>query len=301
MDILPQDRAVAEAVAIKIILEGSLLRELDERMYFPFFPAQGTSPHLSIKEIPADPTPLKEMHPGHAIKRLLALYGEHVALEEWLLYRDHAAIAELFSPSPINGSGDVSLFEAALMIDNRIIRDELGFVLAAPALFATAIARGDLDPRHPRTLIKYSENAKEGLAYGYPDMAWRLFPADLQSFSMGHWGRPVYTADELAALGQAVATAGQVTPAPDDPPDLVTPEPQSSPKRGRRLHSATHNMFKALGTVIAKGQWVQSDFENREKHPEIIAAVISAFDQLSSSDSHSKYREFIQAFLDEFP
>ena len=179
------------AEALRDRFNRSWYKELENRILFPFYPAPCTDAPIAFKAIhrPASPDeiPLRE-----AIAKQL---GEQGSLEEWWLFPDREVIASLYSPNPIDGTDEVSLFEAAIMIGERIRGDASRLLFKMSDVYVEALLAGELNPRHPVTGIKFGDPKATGL--GLPDLYWRLYPEELQAFALKTWGLPVYTEDEL--------------------------------------------------------------------------------------------------------
>lgn len=155
-----------------------------ERRFFPFYPLQGLGATL--------PRTLKAQPLGRLRERL----GADAALEAWSQYPDVQAIDQLFTSASGDTALPISLYEAALMIGRRLLDAPSALNGRAAEFFATQIQRGAIDPRHPRTLIRYSDHPPET---EIPDLTWRLLPQELQDFTIAQWGRALYRASELKA------------------------------------------------------------------------------------------------------
>lgn len=184
---------------LRVRFQLSKYEALSNRFIFPFFPAPDADPPVSFRSIPRsdphDKTPVRE--------RVYQQLGERGSLEEWVLFPDDEEIASLFYPNPIDGTDEVSLFHAGIMIGERILGRAGRLVVHMSDIFIKAILESELDPRHPRTGIKFSDHKADDL--GLPDLTWSLYPEELQAFALKTWGLPVYTDAELK--GEPSSTA----------------------------------------------------------------------------------------------
>ncbi|MBK1720400.1 hypothetical protein CKO27_22700 [Thiocystis violacea] len=156
-----------------------------ERRFFPFYPLKGIGAPL--------PRTLETQPLDQLRKRL----GADAALEAWSQYPDLQAIDQLFTEASGDTAAPLSLYEAALMIGRRLLDTPSALNGRSAELFATQIRRGTIDPRHPRTLIRYSDHPPER---EIPDLTWRLLPQELQTFAIAQWGHALYRASELEDL-----------------------------------------------------------------------------------------------------
>ena len=147
-------------------LDRSLIDELENKYYFPRYPDDG-----------------------------------------WTLFPDRQEIDCLYShvfykidgtgprnePISLDGTDTLSLFDAAILIGDRILGRPAALLSGLSNMYTEAILTGELVPRHPRTLIKHGDPKGVGL----PDLTWQLFPEELEAFSLRTWGRTVYTEAEV--------------------------------------------------------------------------------------------------------
>ncbi|EGV32614.1 hypothetical protein ThidrDRAFT_1099 [Thiorhodococcus drewsii AZ1] len=156
-----------------------------ERRFFPFYPLKGIG--AALPRTAESPT----------FDQLRQRLGANAALEAWSRYPDVQAIDQLFTEASGDTASPISLYEAALMIGRRLLDTPSALNGRAAEFFATQIRRKAIDPRHPRTLIRYSDHPPES---EIPDLTWRLFPQELQDFAIAQWGRTLYRASELGGL-----------------------------------------------------------------------------------------------------
>lgn len=156
-----------------------------ERRFFPFYPLKGIG------------APLPRTLETETLDQLQKRLGADAALEAWSQYPDVQAIDQLFSNASGDTASPISLYESALMIGRRLLDAPSALNGRAAEFFATQIRRKAIDPRHPRTLIRYSDHPPES---EIPDLTWRLLPQELQAFAIAQWGRALYRAAELEGL-----------------------------------------------------------------------------------------------------
>jgi len=130
-----------------------------------------------------------------------------------MCFPDDKEIASLFSTKPFHlkpkvGPREVSLFHAGIMIGERIRGGATSLLFRMSDMFIGAILAGELDPRHPITGIKFSDQKADGLVL--PNLAWRLYPEEIQAYALKTWGLPVYTDEELE--GKSSITAPSAKP-----------------------------------------------------------------------------------------
>jgi hypothetical protein len=104
----------------------------------------------------------------------------------------------------------LTLFEAAVLIGERILGGPWKLIGKAPELFATELLRGAIDPRHPLSGLRFSDDPSE-----VPDLSWRLRREELQAFAMLRWNRKVYTDAEMGGCELLTGHGDQGTPAAD--------------------------------------------------------------------------------------
>lgn len=173
---------------IVVAMQQSWFEEMKHRLYFPFYSEDGEGAILR-KDLP-NIDYSKDAKPR--TDQLKDVLGEDAKLADWPFYPDDEAIAELFYPSPIDGDDTVTLFEASIMIGERLLKGPHALALKAPAFFAAQLLNGTIDPRDPFTRICWSRQPLQT-----PDLTWRVSPIELQTFTLELWGSGVYTEIEL--------------------------------------------------------------------------------------------------------
>lgn len=167
--------------AIRRTLGASVDSFLSDRFYFPFYP---TSESVHCGFAPKELAENADLTP----EAIIELYGELSAFTDWRHLYSVEAIRSLFNDGWVVELDDsISLGEAAIMIGYRILGGPAYGVELAPSLFAEAIVRGDLIPRHPATRLSYRDNWGE-----LPDLSWRIYPRELQALTEKLWGKDIY-------------------------------------------------------------------------------------------------------------
>jgi hypothetical protein len=85
-----------------------------------------------------------------------------------------------------------SLFELAVLIGYRVYQSLSEHLKDCPDLFANAIIKGLIKPRHPRTHLTYEQtpeqgrliNGKSKLHKKAPDLSWELTPKEAAEFAI---------------------------------------------------------------------------------------------------------------------
>ncbi|MBK1716664.1 hypothetical protein [Thiocystis violacea] len=201
-------------------------REMEWRLFFPFYPAKGKRPPEPLPEIDFDAAHSKDPERRKPVmEQLRAKLGDDGSLDDWPLYLDREAI-----DAALDG-GPVSLFEAAVLIGDRVSCLAAPLVLEAPELFTCAWARGEIDPRHPSTLVKYSDHPGE-----VPDLSWKLYPEEVDAFAMERWGEAIFARSD---------------PEPVTTEDSAKAE-RSEPDLGPRTPHTLYRIIRALTLALAK-------------------------------------------------
>ncbi len=211
-----QDQTVSGKVTEKWLTElfmgslsASLMTHLESRHWFPFYPGPDTDPPISCQDLPPQWGDVKTKF--QQIKYLENYLGDKGSLQEWVFFLDPDAVTVLFSP-PLGLNDSFTLFQAAMVIGERLLNGPEFGALKAPTLFAAAIAKGVIDPRHPDTLEKLSDLATQYHDPPFPvvaDLEWCLFADEIQAFTMTKWGRPVFTEAELKGEGTPQASTAR--------------------------------------------------------------------------------------------
>lgn len=201
---------------------------MDERFYFPFYPATGEiAPLPEIDWSKGAPSYMEQLR-----KHL----GNSGALELWWMYPSREAVHSIF-----NDGGTLSLLDAAIAIGERIASNPGALVVESPELFTCAWLKGEIDPRAPGTLARYSDHPSE-----IPDMDWRLYPEEVNDFAVKRWGQTVFTDAELGK-----DSGPNPTPTPATEAAALEAEPGPAPRRTRREQSL-YRIIRAMAIVLAE-------------------------------------------------
>jgi hypothetical protein len=180
----------------------SWAREMDSRLYFPLY-GKADDERSASELLALDLDDSEDAKP--AWEQIQDAFSDDVSVADWHWYPNREAIDELPSYESL------TLFEVAVLIGDRILGDRIlggpwKLIGKAPELFATELLRGAIDPRHPLSGLRYSDNRGE-----VPDMRWRLPREEIQAFAMLRWDREVYTDAELRGGAADVTQAQEET------------------------------------------------------------------------------------------
>lgn len=155
--------------------------------------------------------------------------------DDWPFHIDREAI------DAASDGGPVSLFEAAILIGDRVSHLAASMVTKAPELFTCAWARGEIDPRCPSTLVKYSDHPGE-----VPDLSWVLYPEEVDAFALERWGETIFArSDPEPVTTEDSANAGSSEP---------DQEEEDKPTKTSRStgHRTLYDIIRALALALAE-------------------------------------------------
>lgn len=142
-------------------------REMEARVFFPSYPAQDGQP--------------------------------------WWMHPNREAVK-----ATLTDGGTVSLFEAAVLIGDRVLSDPAALI-ADPQELSTLVVcawlHGEIDPRRPGALVRYSDHPGE-----VPNLAWELYPNEVDAFALKRWGSAVFASEAPSAGRSAEAPSAGRSP-----------------------------------------------------------------------------------------